>query len=78
VIADVILSGGTYGIDVARRLARYGPALPVLFISGHSRDDLVNHGLLDPGNGLFRKTDFLQKPFSPSLLATRVRLLLNA
>jgi CheY-like chemotaxis protein len=78
VIADVILSGGTYGIDVARRLARSSPSVPVLFISGHSRDDLVNDGLLDPGNGLFRKTDFLQKPFSPSVLEKRVRLLLNA
>lgn len=78
VIADVILSGGSYGIDVARRLAHYGSSLPVLFISGHPREDLVNNGLLDPGNGLFSQTDFLQKPFSPGLLETRARLLLNA
>ena len=78
VIADVILSGGAYGMEVARQIARCGAALPVLFISGQPREALENQGLLDSGDGWFRKTDFLQKPFSPSLLETRVRLLLNA
>jgi CheY-like chemotaxis protein len=77
-VADVILSSGAYGIDVANRLSCCRPDLPILFISGSPLPSLANRALLDSSNRPFGKTDFLQKPFSPAALETRVRLLLSA
>jgi hypothetical protein len=39
----------------------------VLYSSGHTEDAIVEHGVLDEG------INFLQKPYSPTTLATRVR-----
>ncbi len=47
------------------------PAIKVLFMSGYSDTLLVQRGILDSHSG------FLHKPFSPSKLANRIRLLLD-
>ena len=55
-------------MDVASRLAQHRSDLPVLFISGHPKEELVNRGLLNSDTGLFQRIDFLQKPFSIAAL----------
>lgn len=47
------------------------PGIKVLFSSGYTDNALVHHGSLEPG------TAFLQKPFSPSGLAHKVREVLD-
>jgi two-component system cell cycle sensor histidine kinase/response regulator CckA len=47
------------------------PGIKVLFSSGYTDNALVHHGSLEPG------TAFLQKPFSPSGLARKVREVLD-
>jgi two-component system, cell cycle sensor histidine kinase and response regulator CckA len=47
------------------------PGIKTLFSSGYTDNALVHHGALEPG------TAFLQKPFSPSALARKVREVLD-
>jgi two-component system cell cycle sensor histidine kinase/response regulator CckA len=72
VITDVVLpeiSGAEFG----ERLAHLRPELPVMYTSGFSDEDVIRRGLLRSGR------PFLQKPFTPSDLARKVReVLLNA
>jgi CheY-like chemotaxis protein len=69
-VTDVVMPG-MKGPEVARRLTAARPGLPVLYVSGYAdealeeRDDLLANGML------------LLKPFSPDVLAGRVRELLD-
>jgi PAS domain S-box-containing protein len=58
------------GRELAEQLVRRIPELKVLFVSGHA-DDTLFHGALAQG------TPFLRKPFSPDVLALKVRELLD-
>ena len=70
-VADVVLPGMT-GPELARRLQRDRPELPVLYISGHASDLTAFHGL--PGLA----DQVLAKPFDAETLARRVRAMLDA
>src|SRR5262249_33671700 len=59
------------GRDLADRLRANRPGLRVLYMSGHTDDAIIHHGVLDPGGA------FLQKPFTPETLAKRVREILD-
>ena len=52
---------------LANQLRTRSPGLRVLFISGHTDDAIVRHGVSGTA------VAFLQKPFSPSALARKVR-----
>jgi len=69
-ITDVILAGMD-GPELARRAVELTPDLPVLFISGYTDDEIVRRGLLQEGQ------PFLQKPFTPEALATKLTELLK-
>ena len=69
-IADVVLPGPS-GRELARRLAASRPDTKVLYVSGYTDDAIVHHGMLEPG------LQFLQKPFTPSGLARKVREVLD-
>jgi CheY-like chemotaxis protein len=45
---DVILPDGMNGRQLADRLLKLRPALPILFTTGYTRNAIVKHGRLDP------------------------------
>jgi DNA-binding response OmpR family regulator len=71
IVTDVVLPH-VRGTALADQFRRVRPALPVLFVSGYTAEDVVRRGLLAEG------LPFLEKPFSPPELVARVRALLDA
>jgi len=71
VLTDVVMPNLS-GRELANRLAKRCPGIKVLFMSGYTDDAIVHHGVLEQG------TEFIQKPFSPSQLALKVREMLAA
>jgi PAS domain S-box-containing protein len=70
VVSDLVMPvmGGR---ELGERLARVRPGIRVLYISGHTDDDVIRRGLLVPGS------PFLQKPFEAAALARKVREVLD-
>jgi len=70
-LTDVVmpLMGGT---ELAQRMRALNPQAKVLFTSGYTDDTLLHHGV--PESGM----EFLQKPFTPSALARKVRAVLDS
>ena len=69
-VTDLVMPGMN-GRALAERLRLSLPEMKVLYISGYTEDVLDWQDLLGP------VTAFLQKPFPPSVLAQRVRELLD-
>ncbi|MFO0877835.1 MAG: PAS domain S-box protein [Gemmataceae bacterium] len=70
-VTDLIMPGMS-GRDLADLLRQQCPTLKVLYMSGYTDDALIQHGL-EQG-----EVAFLQKPFSPTSLASKVREVLDA
>ena len=60
------------GRDLYERLRPWHPEMKVLYMSGYTDDAAIQQGLLDPDS------EFLEKPFSPDLLACKLRQVLDA
>jgi CheY-like chemotaxis protein len=69
-VTDVVMPGPS-GIEVARRLRRDRPELPILLMSGFAADTLDHEGI-DEGS-----VDILAKPFSAGDLTARVQAVLD-
>jgi signal transduction histidine kinase/ActR/RegA family two-component response regulator len=69
-VTDVVMPRMS-GPEVAARVTRRWPGIKILYMSGYTADAMVRHGILDWG------LSFLQKPFTPSVLAAKVREVLN-
>jgi len=69
-LTDVVMREMS-GPDLAERLKKLRPQTKILFMSGYTDAAIVHHGILDPGIA------FLPKPFTPSLLAGKVRQVLD-
>jgi len=59
------------GKELADQLKLLRPNIKVLFTSGYTDNAIVHHGVLNPG------FSFLEKPFSPTDLAYKVREVLD-
>jgi CheY-like chemotaxis protein len=70
-VTDVAMAG-MGGRELGERVAALLPGLPVLFISGFDRDQIVGQGQLDEHARLLRK------PFTVDEVAIEVRTLLDA
>jgi PAS domain S-box-containing protein len=70
VVTDVIMAGMS-GPELVERLHELHPDVKVLYVSGYTEEATIHHGVLTEG------IEFLQKPFTPDLLARRVRQLLS-
>jgi CheY-like chemotaxis protein len=70
VLTDLMMPG-MGGIELGRRLKERWPALPVLYMSGYSVEDLRREGV----TGVER--ELLHKPFTPNSLVERVTATLS-
>ena len=70
-LSDVIMPESE-GPPLYDRIARSNRGLRVLYMSGYTDEAVVRHGVLVEG------TPFLQKPFTPLILARKVRDVLDA
>ena len=70
VLTDVVmpLMGGR---ELADRLREKDATIKILYFSGYTDNSIVHHGVLDEG------MEFIQKPYSHSELAKKVKLILN-
>jgi DNA-binding NtrC family response regulator len=70
-LTDVVLPGAVQGNDLAAGLLAGRPGLPVLFMSGYTRNATIHTRSLDEG------ANFLEKPFAPQALVDKVREVLD-
>ena len=70
ILTNVILPGIT-GLELAEQLKTWLPAAKVLYVSGLPEAAMANYGIV-PGD-----VEFIQKPYSPDLLAARIREILG-
>lgn len=70
-MTDVVMPGMN-GRDLAKSLQTQFPQLKCLYMSGYTADVIATHGILDSG------MHFIQKPFTLTLLAAKVRELLDS
>jgi two-component system, cell cycle sensor histidine kinase and response regulator CckA len=54
------------GRELAEQMVKHRPKMRVLFMSGYTNDAAVRHGIID------KDIPFLQKPFTPDVLARKV------
>ena len=70
VLTDVLMPG-MKGRELVERLAEIRVGLKVLYMSAYTEDAAINIGVLNPG------TEFIEKPFGPDELASKVREVLS-
>jgi len=69
-LTDVVMPGMN-GAELARQLVLHHPEMKVLFTSGYTDNAITHHGVLDEG------VSFIEKPYTPSALARKVRGVLD-
>jgi signal transduction histidine kinase len=68
---DVVLPGGMNGPKLAAEIRRQRPGIAVLYTSGYTENAIVHQGQVDEG------IELLNKPFSRSDLARKIRAVLD-
>jgi CheY-like chemotaxis protein len=69
-LTDVVMAG-INGRELGRQAQALRPGLPVLYMTGYSRNAVIHQGRLDEG------VDLVQKPVNQSQLANRIREILD-
>ena len=70
ILTDVVMPKMS-GKDLAELVEKIHPRVKVIFMSGYTNDAIVNHGILTRG------VEFIEKPFTPKNLASKVRAVLD-
>src|SRR6185437_9058186 len=70
-VVTVVIMHKMSGKELYDQIKVIAPRIKVLFMSGYTDDALAHHGVLGP------ELSFLEKPFSPSGLARKVREVLD-
>jgi PAS domain S-box-containing protein len=70
-IATDVVMPEMNGSQLVTKVLKARPGIRVLFMSGYTDDEVVRRGVIDG------QTAFLQKPFTPDLLAQKVRQVLD-
>jgi PAS domain S-box-containing protein len=70
-VSDVVMPG-MGGRELADNLRTIDPAIPVLFMSGHSEEAVASHGSLANG------ASFIAKPFAIQTMVQRIREVLDS
>ena len=70
-LSDVVLSGMS-GSHLADRIAQRFPKVRVLYMSGHTSDTVLQHGVLED------RAHFLAKPYTADVLVRKVRAVLDS
>jgi CheY-like chemotaxis protein len=70
-LTDVVMPD-TNGRELADQVLKLRPGLPVLYMTGFTRNAVVHNGMLDPG------VNFMAKPFTVDQLAAKVSEALDA
>ena len=66
VLTDVLMPG-MKGRELVERLTQIRSNIKVLYMSAYTEDAAINIGVLNPG------TEFIEKPFGPDDLASKIR-----
>jgi CheY-like chemotaxis protein len=69
-LTDVVMPAMS-GRELAEHVRVLRPGIRVLYMSGYTDDAISRHGLLLPG------CDLIEKPFTPTVLAQRIRQVLD-
>ena len=69
-LTDVVMPGMS-GPELVKKVRALRPTLPVLCMSGYTDDDVARHGFVEGD------VAFIQKPMTPSVLARKVRAVLD-
>ena len=69
-LTDVVMPGAS-GPELTRRLVAQRPGLKVIYMSGHTEEAVIQHGVLKPGIA------FLHKPFTSATLGRKIREVLD-
>jgi YesN/AraC family two-component response regulator len=71
-IATDVVMPEMNGSQLVEKVLEARPEIRVLFMSGYTDDEVMRRGVIDG------QTAFLQKPFTPDMLARKVREVLDA
>ncbi len=71
-IATDVVMPEMNGAELVAEIVSVRPDIRVLFMSGYTDDEVMRRGVIDG------QTEFLQKPFTPHLLAQKVRAVLDS
>ena len=69
-LTDVVMPG-LNGVELSKRLRLRDPQLKVVFVSGYADSVILRHGAPDAG------VNFVQKPYRPAHLASKIREVLE-